>query len=121
MIVALTGSNFFGLRRRLDELTSKFVAEQGELALERIEAEGVDLQAVLDAVQSLPFLASRKMVVVRDLSANKPAAEAVEQIISSTEETTDLIIYEPEPDKRTSYFKVLKSQTQLEEFSELDA
>jgi DNA polymerase-3 subunit delta len=121
MTVTLTGSNSYLLRRRLDELTSKFVAEQGELALERIEAQNIELQAITEAVQGLPFLATRKMVVVRDLSANKPAAEAIEQIISSTEETTDLIIYEPAPDKRTSYFKVLKSQTQLEEFNELDA
>jgi len=120
MVISLTGSNSFLLRRRLDELTNSFVAEQGELALERIEAESVDLQAILDAIQSLPFLSARKMVVVRDLSANKPAAEAIEQIISSVEDSTDLIIYEPAPDKRTSYFKVLKSKTELEEFNELD-
>jgi len=120
MVVTLTGNNSYALRRRLNQLIGEFVAEQGELALERIEAESVDLQAILDAVQSLPFLAARKMVVVRDLSANKPAAEAIEQIISSVEDSTDLIIYEPAPDKRTSYFKVLKSKTELEEFNELD-
>ena len=120
MVVTLTGNNSYALRRRLNQLIGEFVAEQGELALERIEAESVDLQAILDAIQSLPFLAARKMVVVRDLSANKPAAEAIEQIISSVEDSTDLIIYEPAPDKRTSYFKVLKSKTELEEFNELD-
>ena len=120
MVVTLTGNNSYALRRRLNQLIGEFVSEQGELALERIEAESVDLQAILDAVQSLPFLAARKMVVVRDLSANKPAAEAIEQIISSVEDSTDLIIYEPAPDKRTSYFKVLKSKTELEEFNELD-
>jgi DNA polymerase-3 subunit delta len=121
MVVTLTGNNSYALHRRLDQLIGEFVAEQGELALERAEAESMDLQAILDAVQSLPFLAARKMVVIRDLAANKTAAEAIEQIISSTEKTTDLIIYEPAPDKRTSYFKVLKSQTQLEEFNELEA
>jgi len=120
MVVTLTGNNSYALRRRLNQLIGEFVAEQGELALERIEAESVDLQAILDAIQSLPFLAARKMLVVRDLSANKPAAEAIEQIISSVEDSTDLIIYEPAPDKRTSYFKVLKSKTELEEFNELD-
>lgn len=119
--MTLTGNNAFGLRRRVDELTDKFVAENGELALERIEAQDKDLQAIIEAVQSLPFLANRKMVVVRDLSANKPAAEAIEQIISSTTNSTDLIIYEPVLDRRTNYFKVLKSQTQLEEFNELEA
>lgn len=106
--------------RRLGELTSKFTAEHGELALERIEAEKADVQSIVDAVQSLPFLAARKMVVVSGLSANKADMEMIEQIISSVGETTDLIIVEPAPDKRTSYFKVLKKQTQLEEYAQLD-
>ncbi len=121
MIITLAGGNSFALRQRLDELTTKFVAEQGELALERLDGSEADYQAIIDAAQSLPFLAARKMVVVRELSANKDAAERIEQIISSTEDTTDLIIYEPVLDRRTLYFKVLKSQTQLEEYAELDA
>jgi len=121
MIITLTGSNSFGLRQRLEELEAKFVAEQGDLALERLDGSETDASAILDAVQSLPFLAERKMVVVRNLSQNKPAAEAIEQIISSSGMTTDLIIYEPVLDRRTNYFKVLKSQTQLEEYAELDA
>jgi DNA polymerase-3 subunit delta len=120
MIVTLTGSNFYLLKRRLDELVGKFVAEQGELALERIDAEDAEPASILAAVQSLPFLASRKLVAVRSLGANKLAAEQIEQIISSAGDTTDIVFYEPSADKRTSYYKVLKSKTQLEEYSNLD-
>jgi DNA polymerase-3 subunit delta len=120
MKVTLTGSNFYMLKKRMDELVSSFVKEHGELALERIDADEAEPQAVLDAVQSLPFLASRKMVVVRGLGNNKAASGQIEQIIDSAGDSTDIIFYEPDPDKRTSYFKVLKSQTQLEEFNELD-
>jgi DNA polymerase III delta subunit len=67
MIITLAGSNFYSLNRRLDELAGKFLAEHGELALERIDAEEADPAAILEAVQSLPFLASRKMVVLRSL------------------------------------------------------
>jgi DNA polymerase-3 subunit delta len=121
MIITLTGSNFYLLKRRMDELVDRFAAKYGELALEKIDAEEADPQAVLDAVQSLPFLAERKMVVVRNLGANKTASGQIEQIIGSAGNTTDIIFYEPSPDKRTAYFKVLKSQTQLEEFNEMDA
>lgn len=120
MIITLTGANTFTLRRRLDELVDEFVAENGELALEKIDAESVSETVVLEAVQSLPFLANRKMVVVRGLSTNKAAAEQIEQIISSVGDTTDIIFHEPSIDKRTAYFKVLKSKTQLEEFNEMD-
>jgi len=120
MIVSLVGDNSYALRRRLDELTAKFVAEHGELALERIDGEETEGRAILDAVASLPFLAQRKMVTVRGLANNKIASEHIEQIISSIGETTDLIFYEPQVDKRTSYYKTLKAKTKFEEFSELD-
>jgi DNA polymerase-3 subunit delta len=120
MAITLTGSNHYLLKRRLDELVDKFVAQHGEFALQKIDAEEAEPAAVLEAVQSLPFLAERKLVVLRSLSANKAASGQVEQIISSAGDTTDLIFYEPAPDKRTGYYKVLKSQTQLEEFGELD-
>lgn len=109
------------MKKRLDELMSGFVAEHEDLALERIDGEEATANMILDAVQSLPFLASRKMVVVSNLSANKTASEQIEQIIDAAGETTDLIFYEPSTDKRTTYFKVLKSKTLLEEFNELDA
>jgi DNA polymerase III subunit delta len=120
MIVTLTGHNYYLLKRRLDELADKFTAEHGELALERIDAEEAEPPAVLDAVQSLPFLSSRKMVVVRSLGANKEISGQIEQIIDSAGDSTDLILFEPSLDKRTAYFKVLKSRTQLEEFNDLD-
>ena len=42
MTITLAGSNFYSLKRRLDELAGKFLAEHGELALERIDAEEAD-------------------------------------------------------------------------------
>jgi DNA polymerase III subunit delta len=89
--------------------------------LERIDADEAEPQAVLDAVQSLPFLASRKMVVVRGGASNKNISGQIEQIISSAGDSTDLVFYAPAIDKRSSYFKVLKTKTQLEEFNEMDA
>jgi DNA polymerase-3 subunit delta len=120
MIFTLTGNNYYLLKRRLDGLVDKFVQEHGEFALERIDAEEANSQAILDAVQSLPFLANRKMVVVRNGSANKDLSGQIEQIISSAGDSTDLVFYEQSPDKRSTYFKVLKSKTQFEEFSEMD-
>jgi DNA polymerase III delta subunit len=121
MVIALAGNNSFALRNRLNELIDKFVADYGDLALERFDAEEAETQTILDALQNLPFLATRKMVVVRGLGQNKQAVEQIEQIISSVGEDTILILYEPLTDKRTVYFKTLKSKAQLEEFNDLDA
>lgn len=108
------------IKRRLDELTRQFIKEHGELALERIDAEEADSAAVLDAVQSLPFLASRKMVVVRGAGTNKNLSGQIEQIIDSAGDSVDVIFHEPSIDKRSSYFKALKSRSQLEEYNQMD-
>jgi DNA polymerase III delta subunit len=121
MVISLVGNNSFALRKRLKELVEIFVKEHGDLALERIDAEEAEAQAILDALQNLPFLATKKMVVVRSLGQNKQAVERIEQIIDAAGDDTELILYEPITDKRTAYFKTLKSKTTLEEFNELDA
>ena len=120
MIITLSGANPFLLKQRLDELTGEFNAKYGDLALERIDGEEVGPQQVLDAVGNLPLLSPRKMVVVKSLGSNKAAADSIEQIISATHEGVDVIFYEPQIDKRTSYFKGLKAKTQFEELNGLE-
>ena len=115
MVVLLTGNNAYAIKRRLDGLVKKFIAKHGELALERLDAEEIEAQQIIEAAQSLPFLSAKKLLILRGLSANKLAAEKIEQIISSTDEATDLIIHDPAPDKRSSYYKFLKQQPGFEE------
>lgn len=121
MIITLTGDNSFALRSRLDELIAVFAKEHGDLALERIDCEEVQASEILAALQSLPFLAARKMVILQGLGSNKAIAEEIEQIIDSVSESTDLIIIEPSPDKRGKYFKNLQKKTKIEDYKELDA
>ena len=121
MIVTLTGKNSFALRQKLDELTDKFVAKYDDLALERLDGEEAEAKNIIEALHGLPFLAKKKMVVVRNGGLNKDFVEQIEQIISSIPESTEAVFYEPNIDRRSSYFKVLKSQTEYEEYMELDA
>jgi DNA polymerase III delta subunit len=120
MIVTLTGENSFALRRELRKLVDAHVAEHGDLSLERIDGEAADLARIQEALTSLPFLASQKMVVLRTPGANKQVIEQFEQLFSGIAETTDVIIIEPKLDKRLSYYKFLKKQTDFREFPELD-
>ncbi|HVV25499.1 MAG TPA: DNA polymerase III subunit delta [Candidatus Saccharimonadales bacterium] len=120
MIITLTGSNSFSLQQMLRELVNNFVNEQGDLALERLDGEEASTERIKEALESLPFLASKKMVVLRAPSANKQFAEQAEQLLSGVPETTAVIVAEPKLDKRTAYYKYLKKQTDFREFPELD-
>jgi DNA polymerase-3 subunit delta len=116
----LTGENVFGLKRELDRLVADFLRDHGDMGLERLDGEEASFERLQEALQSLPFLASRKMVVLRSPSVNKQFAENVENLLSDLPETTDVILVEPKLDKRLSYYKFLKKATDFREFASLD-
>ena len=120
MIVTLTGENSFALSKVLNDLVKAFIAEQGDLALERLDGEELEFARLREAITSLPFLASKKMVVLRSPSKNKQFVEKFEQILDEIPETTEVILIEPKLDKRLSYYKLLKKKTDFQDFPELD-
>lgn len=122
MITALLGTNHFLLKQRLTELTEQFLSQYGGFALERIDCEEVELRTILEAVQSVPFLTPKKMIVLRNLSANKLASEAINYILEDIPDFTEIIIYEPYIDKRSIYFKSIKKHKEvtLIEFGDRD-
>ena len=120
MITTLTGPNNFLLRHKLDELVAAFLAEHDEMGLERVDGEEAEYDRIAEALTSLPFLASKKLIVLRAGSANKKFAEQAEKLLSEVPETTDVIIIEPKLDKRSAYYKYLKKATDYQELVELD-
>jgi DNA polymerase-3 subunit delta len=120
MITSLVGSNNFALQKRLQGIVDLFIKKHGDLAIERLDGEEVTHQHVLGAIESMPFLASKKLVIIHSLSGNKQAAEQIKKLLDAASETVDIIFVEPKPDKRGVFYKALKKQTELEEFNEPD-
>lgn len=120
MIVTLTGENSFALQRELNALVQPFLQEHGDLVLERLDGQEASLDKIVESLTSLPFLASRKLVVLRAPSTNKQFIEQAEQILGNVDDSTDVILVEPKLDKRLSYYKLLKKSTDFREFHELD-
>jgi DNA polymerase-3 subunit delta len=120
MKVTFTGDNSFMLRAELDTLVQRFLDEHGDMALERLDGEETTYERLQEALQSLPFLASKKMVILRAGSANKQFVERAESLLKELPESTDLILLEPKLDKRSSYYKLVKKVTDFKEFPELD-
>jgi len=104
------------LRRRIAD----FVAEHTDMGLERLDGEEASYDRIREAFGSLPFLSSKKLVVVYKPSSNKEFTDKVADILEQIPETTDVVIVEPKPDKRTAFFKYLKKVSEHREFNELD-
>jgi DNA polymerase-3 subunit delta len=120
VITTLTGENDVMRSAALRELMDGFVAEHGDMALERLDGEEASYQRMHEAAASLPFLAPRKLVVLRAPSACKEFIEKFEQFTEGIAETNDVVLVEPKLDKRLSYYKWLKRDTRFQEFPVLD-
>src|ERR1700712_2185370 len=105
MIMTLAGTNTFSLGSELKTLVNDFVQEQGDMGLEKLDGEEASYERIQEALTSLPFLASQKMVVLKKPSANKLFVQKYETLLLEMPETTSLILVEPKPDKRSSYYK----------------
>lgn len=121
MVVTITGANDLQRKAALDTLVSQFVVDNGDMALERIDGEEISAERMRESIQSMPFLSSRKMVLLREPGKQKAFAEAISEVLADIPESTELIIYEPKLDKRGTYYKALKKLTDFKEFGELDA
>jgi DNA polymerase III delta subunit len=70
VITTLTGENDVLRQEALTQMVSGFIAEHGDMAVERLDGEEADYARMHEAAQSLPFLVPRKLVVLRAPSAN---------------------------------------------------
>jgi DNA polymerase-3 subunit delta len=71
-------------------------------------------------MQGLSLFAQQKMVVIYKPSSHKTFSEDFEKLAKQVPETTEIVIIEPKLDKRTSYYKNLKKNTNFIQFDELD-
>lgn len=120
VITVLTGENSYLLKVELSQLIDSFVAEHTDMGLERLDGEEAEYGRMQEAVESIPFLASKKLVVLQRPSANKEFIEKAASLLEAVPDTTDVVIVEPKPDKRTVYYKLLKKVATVKEFAELD-
>ena len=120
MILILTGTNNYLLQAELRRVVDEFVEEHTDMALEKLDGEDASFERMQEAMQSLPFLAPKKMVVLQSPGANKQFVEHSARLLDELPETTDLLIVEPKLDKRSAYYKMLKKQKGYQEFVEMD-
>jgi DNA polymerase III delta subunit len=120
MVSVLTGSNSFALQQTLNAHVFAFKAEHGDLAFEQVDASETALQKIIETVRALPFLSTKRMVVLRGISENKEVADAIAQVCTAVDEATDLFIVEPKFDKRSIAYKYLTKHAAVKEFTELD-
>jgi DNA polymerase III delta subunit len=119
MITTLSGSNGFLIKTDLKKRISEFSEKYTDLAVEQIDALEQSSQVIVDALNGLPFLTPKKLVVLYNPSGNKVFSEVAEKVFAELSDTNELIIVETSLDKRSSFYKYLKAKTDFHDYAEL--
>ncbi len=120
MIHVLTGVNSFLIKERKNKLVSEFTDEFGNIGIEQIEADEVPVERITESLESVSFLSPKKLLILKNLGANKAFTENVKDILGRVSDTTDVVIIESKFDKRSAYYKFAKKLEGFEEFNQLE-
>lgn len=120
MIKVVAGDNFYLIKDHISKIKSDFTAEYGDMSVEEIDCEEIELNNLLNAMQSSPLFSEKKLVIARNISRNKDLSGQIEKIMEAAPSANDLIIVEKDLDKRSAYYKFLKKIDGFIEFSEPD-
>ena len=93
-----------------------------------LDGEQVTVQALTDAVDSIPMGSDKKLVIIRDYKLMQPTGDMKEflpELLSSLPEYVCLVFYfdsmEFKPDKRLNLWKILEGKGRVIEFAQSSA
>lgn len=123
MIYLLHGPDTFRSWHKLLDIKHKYLdVSLGDTDLAQLEGEELTEATFRQQIQTLPFLAKSRLVIIRDLilKGKKEIQEAVQAELKKVPKTTVLIFYEAgTPDKRTKLFQALNQPKQAQVFESL--
>lgn len=120
MILYLYGDNSFAIAQQLRAIGDKYrqkVGSEGDFDSFDLAAE--PLEAFLMNLASVPMFASSRLIFAHNISKSKIDAEQLGQIVDSTPDSTNLVLIDTAPDKRTSVFKKLSKLGGAKQFASL--
>lgn len=114
----MIGEDPISLREELSRWTQAFEQKHGDMNLEVLDGHS-NVKQIADAILASPFLAEKRLVVVKDFQ-NEQKAEAKKElrdILDQLPDSTILILSESSsPDKRSTLYKFLINEATLKHF-----
>lgn len=121
-----TGENFQALNEKLRFWKKEFEKKHSETNIEQFDdVSQKDIPSIINAIESQPFLADKRMIIIRDVpqSAEKKKKLELDQLQKSLEESIPessfVVFVSAKPDKRGRFYKFLKKKAEIKEFAVL--
>ena len=119
MIVTLSGDNTYMAQQALRQLVDKYQQKYSQANAMYFDAEEDKFEELEQAISSNSLFAQSSLVILRHISAKKEYWDKLVDLLDEVPESTVLIIFDLNLDKRTKLFKRLK-KTNFKEFKSLD-
>ncbi len=116
MIVLLTGENEFGISIKQKQLISEYLRSNDSFGLERLDGEVLEISRLRDGVLQLPFLVSKKLIIISKPFSNKLICEALLDIRMHIPDEIDVVLVDSKADKRIKLYKELYADKMVQEF-----
>lgn len=114
----------FGEERYLkNQYTGKLkdaLAGDDEMNTHFYEGKGVPVGEIIDLAETMPFLAPRRVIFLKDSGLFKSGGEMLAEYLSTPNETTFFVFTESEVDKRSKLYKTVSSKGCAVEFGVQD-
>ena len=104
MITLLSGENSFEIDRQLRQIVAEFGG-----AAEKFDGVELEVRQLPDLLMGMSLFAAQRLVIIRELSANKGVWEVLPEWLERQSEDTHVVLIEPKPDKRTKTYKTLQA------------
>lgn len=111
MITLLVGENSFEISRGLKYLEAQFDGD-----VEKVDGETVELRQLPDLLMGATLFASNRLVIVKNLSENKPVWEKLPEWLERLSDDTHLVLVETKPDRRSRTYKALQKLATVRQF-----
>jgi DNA polymerase-3 subunit delta len=112
VITLLTGENSFEVNSALQQIVAEF-----DGAAEKFDGSELEARQLPDLLMGATLFANKRLVIIKNLSENKPVWEALTDWLKRLSDDIHLVLVEAKPDKRTRTFKDLKAIATVREFA----
>ncbi len=102
MIYLVTGEDTYRRRQALGD-----ISKASGLEPEKLDGTELNENQLADSIAGSTLFSTRRLVVITDISTNKPLWDTLAAWVGRVSDSTTLVIVEPKPDKRTKAYKTI--------------
>ena len=116
----LYGEERYLRRQYRERLQKALCGDDDTMNTHFYEGKDIPIGEIIDLAETLPFLASRRVIFITDSGLFKSGGEKMAEYLTQPNETTFFVFTESEVDKRSKLFKTVQSKGYAAEFAVQD-